>query len=264
MKLVADNLQIIRQEIGQALDTRNPDPVRQMVQDCIEAGADGIDINSGPLSREPEEKMTFLVKTLRSVTDRLCLIDTTNPAAMRAGLLAAGENAIINGISLEPAKLEQILPLAEEFHVPVIGYLLDEKSRVPATEPECYDISVALLQAVESAGVEKENLIIDPVVAPLMWDSGIQHNRHILSVIRNLPDVLGFPVKTIAGLSNLTTGRGPAAKKRLMEAAFLPMLADAGLGMLLLNIFHTDTTRLARSAPLLTEPGLFSWASVPD
>lgn len=263
MQLIADNLHIIRPDIQTAVDEKNPGPVREMVKQCMAAGADGMDINSGPLRRDPEGAMTFLVETVKQETQGPLLLDTTNPKAIRAGLKAAGGRAIINGISPEPAKLEHILPLAAEFDVPVIGYLLNEAGHVPASEAEGYDIALALLNAAESAGLAGRQLMIDPIVAPLMWESGTAHNRDILSLIRNLPDVLGYPVKTIAGVSNLTTGNAPAAKKRLMEAAFLPMLVDAGLDMALLNVFHESTVRLARACDLLTEGSLFSWAAVP-
>jgi len=263
MQVIADNLHIIRPEIQAAVEKKNAGPIRDLVNQCITAGADGIDINSGPLSRDPEGTMTFLVETVEQVTDRPILIDTTNPTAIRAGLKAAGNRVIINGISPEPVKLGHILPLAAEFDVPVIGYLLNEAGHVPGSEAEGYDIALALLKAAESAGLPRERLMIDPIVAPLMWESGTAHNRDIIALIRSLPDVLGYPVKTIAGVSNLTTGDAPAPKKRLMEAAFLPMLADAGLDMALLNVFHEDTVRLARACEALTRGELFSWAAIP-
>lgn len=263
MQVIADTLHVIRPEIRAAVEEKNPGPIRELVRRCMAAGADGIDINSGPLSRDPEGRMRFLVETVEKETGRPILIDTTNPKAIRAGLEAAGNRAIINGISPEPVKLEHILPLAAEFDVPVIGYLLNEAGHVPGSEAEGFDIALTLLNAAESAGLKRERLMIDPIVAPLMWESGTAHNRDILALIRNLPDVLGYPVKTIAGVSNLTTGEAPAHKKRLMEAAFLPMLADAGLDMALMNVFHEDTVRLARACEALTRGELFSWAAVP-
>mgnify|MGYP006297018669 FL=1 len=263
MQVIADNLHIIRPEIRAAVEEKNPGPIRELVRQCLAAGADGIDINSGPLSRDAEGRMRFLVETVEQETEQTILIDTTNPKAIRAGLKAAGNRAIINGISPEPVKLEHILPIAAEFDVPVIGYLLTEAGHVPGSEAEGYDIALTLLNAVESAGLKRERLMIDPIVAPLMWESGTAHNRDIIALIRSLPDVLGYPVKTIAGVSNLTTGDAPAAKKRLMEAAFLPMLADAGLDMALLNVFHEDTVRLARACEALTRGELFSWAALP-
>ena len=81
----------------------------------------------------------------------------------------------------------------------------------------------------------------------------------IINFIRNISDLLGFPVKTIAGVSNLTSGYGNRSKKNLIERAYLPMLASAGLDMALLNIFHTETIEVAKACKPLINPGVFSW-----
>ena len=100
MILVADNLQITNPLIQQAVDQMDPEPIETLVQHCEEAGAEAIDINSGPLTREPEKKMTFLIETVQSVTDLPILIDTVNPKAIKAGLQASKSNKIINGFSI--------------------------------------------------------------------------------------------------------------------------------------------------------------------
>ncbi len=53
MQLIADNLQILRPEIQAALNEEKAGPIVELVKTCIAAGAEGIDINSGPLGRKP-------------------------------------------------------------------------------------------------------------------------------------------------------------------------------------------------------------------
>jgi 5-methyltetrahydrofolate corrinoid/iron sulfur protein methyltransferase len=259
MIFVADNLQITNPSIQQAVDQMDPEPIKSLVQQCEKAGAEAIDINSGPLSREPEKKMTFLVQTVQAVTDLPILIDTANPKAINAGLQANRSKAIINGFSLEPSKLDDILSLAIEHDVDIIGYLLYPDSRVPMNATERLEIAIELHQVAHEAGLNPENLIIDPVVVPLLWENGAFQAREVLDVIRHLPDVLGFKVRTIAGLSNLTTGRGEKNKKRLIEQTYLPMLAAAGLDMCLFNIFHTATVTSATACNTLLHDDIFAW-----
>ncbi|MEZ4528171.1 MAG: dihydropteroate synthase [Desulfobacterales bacterium] len=259
MILVADNLQITHPKIEQAVREMNPEPVREMVRKCADAGADAIDINSGPLSRDPEKKMAFLVETVQEVTDLPVLLDTANPRALEAGLSVSRNPTVINGFSLEPAKLECILPLAKKYDTDIIGYLLYPNSHVPHTEAERLEVAVELYAEFQKAGLENERLIIDPVIAPVIWENGNRQDMEILSVLRNLPDLLGFPVRTVAGISNLTTGRGPKEQKRLLEKAYLPMLAASGLSMALLNIFHAKTVAVAKACNALTDPKIFTW-----
>ncbi len=262
MKLVADNLQITNKTIENALSTMNPEPIQEMVKKCERAGADALDINSGPLGKEAERKMFFFVEAVQTVSDLPVLIDTANPNAMEAGLKANKKVAIINGFSLEPEKLETILPLSKKYNVDIIGYLLYPNSHVPADRTERLNIAVELLEKVQAAGVEKEHLIIDPIVAPISWQDGRFQDMEILHVLRLLPELLDFPVKTVAGLSNLTTGGGNIGKKMLLERSYLPMLAASGLYMVLLNIFRNETVRTAKACGAMMNENVFSWEEI--
>lgn len=259
MIIVADNLQITNRIIHQAIDDMNPEPIQDLVKACEKAGADAIDINSGPLPRDPEKRMSFLVETVQAMTELPILLDTVNPRAIEAGLSVSKNKAIINGFSLEPTKLESILPLAKDYDADIIGYLLLPNSQVPTDESECLSVALELFGEFQKAGVAKERLIIDPVVAPLMWENGSIHNRAILSVLKTLPELLGFPVRTIAGLSNLTTGKVHKDKRSLLEKTFLPMLAASGLNMALLNVLHAETMRAAKASTLLMKSGIFTY-----
>lgn len=105
----------------------------------------------------------------------------------------------------------------------------------------------------------QESLIIDPVLVPVMWQNGIDQAKDILNVIRQLPNVLGYPVRTVIGLSNLTAGKGHRKEKRLLEQAYLSMLASAGLSMVLMNILHRETVATAKACDAIMNQSVFSW-----
>ena len=263
MKLIADNLRITKPGIREALRNRDPRPVQDLVRKCAGAGVFALDVNTGPLGKNPEAGMRFFIEAVESVTDLPLLIDTTNPVAMRAGLEAAKNKAVINGFSLEPRKLEKILPLAKEFDADIVGFLLYPDSRVPKTEAERFEIALELMDRVEAAGVAKERMIIDPVVPPLSWEDGIVQARSVLNVIRALPELLGFPIRTIGGISNLGTGAKDKVKRRLLEQSYVAMLASAGLDFVLMDILDTELVRSARVAGILAKEEIFSWGMVP-
>ena len=262
MQLVADNLTVTNPVVRRAIDELDPVPIRHLVRRCLDAGAEAIDINPGPLKRDPERRMTFLVETVQEITDRPLLLDTTNPAAMEAGLAACRNPAVVNGFFLDPFRLERILPLAARYEADIVGFLLRPDSQVPPDEAGRLELAVSLYAEFRKADLPDERLVIDPVVAPLIWENGNLQDMAVLSTIRNLPDLLGFPVRTIAGLSNLTIGDAPREKKLRMEAAYLPMLAAAGLDMALLNVLREETVRTARACAALVDPKIFAWESI--
>lgn len=259
MLIISDNLQITHPQIARAVKERDPGPIRQSVSAAAEAGADAIDINSGPLSKDPVETMRFLVTTIQTVTALPVLLDTANPVAMEAGLAASSSQAIINGFSLEPAKVEKILPLAVKYDVDIIGYLLMPDGHVPVLVEDRIAVALELYQQAQSAGLDEMRLIIDPIVAPVMWADGNQRNQDLLTIVRTLPALLGFSVRTVAGLSNLTTGRRPQKQKAVLEQVFLSMMAAAGLSMVLLNTDHSQTVATAKACRLLQSNKTFAW-----
>jgi len=258
--IVADNLTITNPAVADAIDRSDPEPIRDLVRRCERAGAGMIDINPGPLSKNPKEKMTFLVETVLRTTQLPLLLDTSNPKALEAGLTACGGNAVINGFSLEPDKLEFILPLARTFDTRIIGYLLYPNSNVPIEGAERLNVALELFTRFQEAGLDRDRLIIDPVIPPLIWQNGHIQAMDVIKVIRTLPDLLGYPVQTIAGISNLTSGPGDKTRKPVFEQSYTAMLAEAGLTMALVNVFHTGTVAAIRACTTLMSDEIFSWA----
>ncbi len=263
MKIIADNLRITQKSIADAVMQKNPAPLQDMVKRCENAGAEGIDINSGPLYRNPESQMTFMVEAVQDVTRLPVIIDTSNPKALKAGLAASKNPVTLNGISLEPFKLEQILPLARAYACDLICYLLYPNGHVPPDSAGRLEVAVSLYQKCREAGIEPDRIIMDPVVVPLSWQDGLFQAREVLTVIRTLPDLLGVPVRTIAGLSNLAAGVQASVRKHLAEQVYLPMLAASGLSMALMNVLHTEPVRVARMCRLLSRESIFTWEMVP-
>jgi 5-methyltetrahydrofolate corrinoid/iron sulfur protein methyltransferase len=262
MKIIADNLRITRKSIETAVAADDPALIQALVKQCESAGADGIDINSGPLYRDPEAKMAFLVEAVQTVTDLPLVLDTSNAKALKAGLKAAAKPVTLNGLSLEPSRLKQILPLAIEYQADLVCYLLYPNGHVPPDSAERLEMAVLLYQQCLEAGMDPQRMIIDPIVPPLTWQDGLFQSKEILTVIRTLPDLLGFPIRTIAGLSNLTAGAQNISKKHLVEQTYLPMLAASGLSMILMNALHPETLQVARTCRLLTEPSIFTWEMI--
>ena len=259
MLIVADNLRITQPVVREAVERAEPKPIQQLVRACADAGAQALDINSGPLTRNPAEKMTFLIRSVQSAIDLPLFLDTTNPTAMAAGLAACNRRAVINGVSLEPEKLKHILPLARRYDADLVGYLLRPDGHVPGDAAGRMEAAVQLFGECDRAGIPPERVIIDPIVAPLAWQDGNRQNMAVLEVIRTLPDLLGVRVRTMAGLSNLTTGAPDTATRRRYQCAFLPMLAAVGLDIVLMNGLDPELMSAAAACRNIAEGTVFSW-----
>ncbi len=262
MFIVADNIQITNPVIALALEKQDHRPIQKLAKRCEAAGAHAIDLNSGPLNLDPARKMRFLVETVQAVSALPLFLDTSNPKALEGGLEAAENKVVINGFSLEQEKLNSILPLAAQFNADIIGYLLNPDSQVPTDANDRLMLAYDLFEKCQKAGIKKEQLIIDPVIAPVQWQDGNRQAMEILTVLRSLPDLLGYDVRTIAGISNLTSGPGKMTSKMTLEQGYIAMLTEAGLSMALINVFHTQTIQIIKACTALKNNTIFSWEEI--
>ena len=90
-----------------------------------------------------------------------------------------------------------------------------------------------------AAGLTDEQLIFDPVLPNLRWPDAWPQTSAAFNIVRYLASgsLLGVPVSTMAGLSNLRSGlRGvyPVG----LEITVLALLAGAGLSLALVDVLN--------------------------
>lgn len=243
------------------MSNRNPEAVAELAKRAEKAGAEIIDINTGPLSRDPCG-MAFMVRAVENAVPLRVSLDTVNPAAMEAGLAECRNGRpVINGVSLEPGKIGRIAPLALRYDADIVAYLLTSESQVPPDAQGRLAVAAEIFSRLTGAGVSPDRIFFDPVCPPLVWQDGLFQAREVIETIRLLPEVLGFPAKSLAGLSNLTTGPGPRAQKILLQQTYLSMLAASGLSAVLLDTGLTEVAAAARAVKLIREGFIFCWES---
>jgi 5-methyltetrahydrofolate--homocysteine methyltransferase len=129
---------------------------------------------------------------------------------------------MINSITLEPARLEGILPLAAEFKTKVIGLCQSEDSIADSTEAKS-ELAGQLVEKVRLAGVPLDDLYIDPLVYPLGTDTGSA--TATLDAINLI--MCQFPgVHTVCGLTNISHG---LPSRKLVNRTFLVAAIIRGL-----------------------------------
>ncbi|OPX39684.1 MAG: hypothetical protein B1H13_09230 [Desulfobacteraceae bacterium 4484_190.3] len=262
MILISDNIHIMNPKIAKAMEEMTPKPIQDLALKIKNSGAKIIDINPGLLHKGCDKMMAFLINAIQEVTDLQLCLDTPNPEAIKTGLTVCTNKPIINGFSLEPHKMEKILPLAVESDAEIVGFLLHPDGKVPRSLDERLSLAVTLAGEAKKAGLSHERLIVDPVVVPISWEDGTGQASDVLSCIRVLPELLGFSVKTVVGLSNLTSGAEAKAASFLLEEAYLAMLSEAGLDLALLNVFRKRSVATAHFCDSIKNSRVWSWGEM--
>jgi 5-methyltetrahydrofolate corrinoid/iron sulfur protein methyltransferase len=236
--LIGENINIMSQTIGPALKGRDPKPIQELARQEDKAGIDYLDLNIGPARKAGEEMLVWAVKTAQEVTSKPLSLDTTNLAAMRAGLAVHKGRALINSIS--PAR-EEGLPLAKEFNADMIG-LMWGKEGMPRDANERCVLCVDLVYKANALGIPNENIWIDPIVTPVSGE--INQLKACIEFMSMLPDIAPG-CRTTVGLSNVSNGT-PAHLRPYLNRTYLIMLMKYGLYSAIVDAFDTELIKVAK------------------
>lgn len=248
--------------VAKALKEKDPLPLQKIALRCKESNAYAMDINLGPLKRNSEGVITFVIEAVQDTFGGRLLLDSLQPDVLKAGLAACKRPPIINGFSLEEAKLSSILPLSAEYQADIIGFLINEKGQVPITAEGRLEVASRLLAKAEERGIGPGRVIIDPVLVPLTWQDGTRYNSELLEVIHLLPQLFEKPIRTIVGLSNLGASSLDRTARETVEATFINMLAASKLDYILMDITHKKTLNAFNLSQLLLGNKVFTWEEV--
>jgi 5-methyltetrahydrofolate corrinoid/iron sulfur protein methyltransferase len=241
MKTVGENLNIMSNTIGPALRGRDPGPVENMARDETAAGVDYLDLNIGPARKAGDEMMAWAVDVVQRATDTSLSLDTTNPLAMEAGLKAYRGRALVNSVSLQPERLEKLLPMVKEYNAEMIGLLWGVEGMPRDANERCL-LAVDLVYKANEMGIPNEDIWIDPIVTPVSVE--INQVQACLEFMSMLGDIAPG-CKSIIGLSNVSNGT-PTHLRPYLNRTYMIMLMKYGLYSAIADAFDSELISIAR------------------
>ncbi len=246
MLIAADNIHAMNPTVSDALRRLDPGPIRELTRSCERNGAHLIDLNPGYLSPRHEDRMQFLVETVQEVTSLRLILDSPNARVLARGLAACRDTPILNALSLEPQKLQEILPLAAENGTDLVLLLMDARSFTPPSTEEKIALALELREHALSAGMNQESLIFDPVLPNLSWDDAFLRIAEDIKTVRLLASgaILQEPARTMVGLSNLRSGHSSSHPAEI-DRTCLTLLVGAGLHIALANALNPALLELS-------------------
>ena len=193
----------------------------------VDAGADILDVNVGYPGVDEVDMLPRVVKKLQSALDVPLQLDSSNPAALEAGLRVYNGKAAVNSVNGDPAVQEKILPIVKKYGAAVVGLALDERG-IPQTAQERVDIARRILDAALAHGIPKEDVWIDCLTLTVSAQQG--QARETLAALRAVREELGL--QTVLGVSNISFG---LPNRALVTETFLVQALEAGLTLPILN-----------------------------
>lgn len=159
MLIVGENISIVAKSVGEAIRNRDAGPIIKMASDQKEAGANYVDVNIGPATKNGEDMMQWVVKTIQDKVDIPLALDTKNISAIEAGLKVHRGSAMINSVTGDKDKLDMLMPLAKKYNSKIVGIALTDKG-VPPDVDSRVEIIMNIVGSALEYGVPMENLYL--------------------------------------------------------------------------------------------------------
>ena len=192
-----------------------------------DAGAEILDVNVGFPGVNEVEMLPKVVKKLQSVLPLPLQLDSSDPAALEAGLRVYNGKPAVNSVNGDPAVLSRILPLAKRYGAAVVGLTLDQGG-LPQSAQERLALARRILEAALAQGIPRRDLWIDCLTLTISAQQ--DQARETLEAIRQVREELGL--QTTLGISNISFG---LPQRIQVTRSFLIQALGAGLTLPILN-----------------------------
>lgn len=232
-----------RKKLGAEMAAGDFSRVRRDAKIQTAAGAQMLDVNAGfPMGDEPTMLVTA-IKMVQEVTDVPLSIDSSVVEALEAALAVYQGKPLINSVTGEDERLEQILPLVKKYNAAVIGMANDETGI--SMDPEIRAaIAEKIVHRAADFGIKPEDIIIDPLALTIAADStAVKVTLRTMQMIR---DTLG--VNMSCGAGNISFGL-PARPP--ITAAFLSMAMAHGLTTAIMDATDPTIRSAVRASDVL-------------
>lgn len=206
----------------------------EIARDQIRDGAHMLDLSVDYVGRDGVRDMTEIASRFATSSTLPIVLDSTEPAVLKAGLEALGGRCVINSVNYEDgdgptSRFARIMPLVQEHGASVVALTIDEEGQARTAEWKLRVARRLIADLTQNWGVHVGDILIDTLTFPIA--TGQEETRRdgleTINAIKTLKTE--FPeVQTTLGVSNVSFGLNPAARV-VLNSVFLHECVQVGL-----------------------------------
>lgn len=251
MFIIGELINGMYKNIGKAIQQKDKSVIQKCALEQLAAGADALDINCGPASKDPASDIRWLIEVIQEVSDSPLSLDSSKPKVIESGLASLKNKAIINSTTADKEKLDILVPLAKKHNAKLIGLTISAKG-IPQNKDQRLELAADIVANCSEAGFSVEDLYLDPIVMPV--NVAQQQMEDILQAIEEFKIISTPSPKTIVGLSNVSQG---TCVRSLVNRTFLVMALARGLSGAILDPLDKDLMDAAITAELILNKNIY-------
>ena len=206
----------------------------EIARDQIRDGAHMLDLSVDYVGRDGVSDMNELASRLATSSTLPIVLDSTEPAVLKAGLEHLGGRSVINSVNYEDgdgptSRFAKIMPLVKEHGAAVVALTIDETGQARTQEWKVAVATRLIEDLTRNWGMLTSDILIDCLTFPIATGQeetrrdGIETLNAIAELKKKFPDV-----QTTLGVSNVSFGLNPAARI-VLNSVFLAEAVKMGL-----------------------------------
>jgi 5-methyltetrahydrofolate--homocysteine methyltransferase len=206
----------------------------EIARDQIRDGAHMLDLSVDYVGRDGAADMSQIASRFATASTLPIVLDSTEPAVLKAGLEHLGGRCVINSVNYEDgdgptSRFSKIMPLVKEHGASVVALTIDEEGQARDAEWKLRVARRLINDLHDNWGMNIGDILIDCLTFPIA--TGQEETRkdgiETIEAIKQLK--IEFPeVQTTLGVSNVSFGLNPAARI-VLNSVFLHECVQAGL-----------------------------------
>lgn len=214
------------------------------VAEQVTGGAMMLDVNMGVPLTDEAELLCAAVKLVQGLTDLPLVIDSSVVGALEAALEVYQGKPLVNSVTGERERLDEILPLVRRYGAAVIA-LPNEEDEIPDDPRKRLDITRKIIDvACGQYEIPLADIVIDPLAMPIGADTTLVNKTlDTISLIRE-----EFGVNMTLGAGNVSFGM---PDRDVLGATFLPMAMRCGLTSAIMDARSPVMVEAVKAADLL-------------
>ncbi len=251
MLVIGERINGMFDAVGKAIANKDKEVIQNLAKQQVEAGADTLDVNTGPAAANQVDAMKWLVEAIQEAVDVPLSLDSTKPEVIEAGLKLAKKKALINSTTADPEKMDALIPMAKEYKARLIGLTMDKKG-IPRDRSQRSEFAAQIVTICQDMGLDLDDLYLDPVILPVNVTQ--PQAVEVLEAIREIRLLSVPPPKMLVGLSNISQGM---KDRSLINRTFLAMAIGMGLEAAIMDPLDKDLMDAMITAELLLNKNIY-------
>ena len=215
--------------------------VAEKWDDCIEIaraqirdGSHLLDLCVDYVGRDGVADMRDLASRLATSSTLPIVLDSTEAAVVQTGLEHLAGRCVINSVNYEDgdgpeSRFAKVMPLVREHGAAVVALTIDEEGQARTRDWKVQVATRLIEDLTTNYGMRVQDILVDCLTFPIATGQeetrrdGIETIEAIRELKQRYPDV-----QTTLGVSNISFGLSPAARK-VLNSVFLHECVEAGL-----------------------------------